>query len=65
MMDNYLSLRQAARELGIAERTLRSAVRAGDLPVYQFGKRTQRVDRAQLQQWVQQKRVRPWRVEPR
>jgi excisionase family DNA binding protein len=64
MMD-LLSLRQAARELHIAERTLRCAVRAGELPVYLFGTRTQRVDRAELQQWVQAKRNRPWHAESR
>jgi excisionase family DNA binding protein len=64
MMD-LLSLRQAARELRIAERTLRCAVRAGELTVFQLGKRTLRVDRAELQQWVQARRIRPWREESR
>lgn len=64
MMD-LLSLRQAARELRIAERTLRRAVRAGQLPAFQLGERTLRVDRAEIQEWVRAKRIRPWPAEPR
>jgi excisionase family DNA binding protein len=64
MMD-LLSLRQAARELRIAERTLRRAVRAGELPAFQLGERTLRVERAELQQWVRAKRVPTWRSQPR
>jgi excisionase family DNA binding protein len=62
MMD-LLSLRQAARELRIAERALRRAVRAGELRAFQLGERTVRVDRADLQRWVQGKRVPTWRSE--
>jgi excisionase family DNA binding protein len=62
---DLLSLRQAARESRVGERTLRRAVRTGELPAYQLGARTLRVDRAELQQWVRAKRVPTWRPEPR
>jgi excisionase family DNA binding protein len=64
MMD-LLSLRQAARELHISERTVRGAVRSGELPAFQLAKRTLRVDRADLQQWVREKRISTWRSGPR
>jgi excisionase family DNA binding protein len=56
-----LSLRKAAREVGCAERTLRVAVRNGELPSYGLGKRTKRVNRAELDQWVRSRRMRTWR----
>ena len=62
MMD-FVSIRQASRELRISERTLRRAVRSGELPVYRPGQRTQLVDRADLHQWIKDKRVPPWRPE--
>lgn len=64
MMD-LLSLRQAAREYRIGERTIRRAVRAGELPAFQLGERTLRIDRAELQQWVRAKRIPTWRSESR
>ena len=64
-MMELVSLRQAARELRVAERTLRSAVRSGELPAFQLGERTIRLDRADLQQWIRGKRVRGWQDEAR
>lgn len=64
-MMELVSLRKAARELRVAERTLRHAVRSGELPAFRLGERTVRVDRADLQEWVRTRRVRPWRTEPR
>ena len=64
-MMELVSLRQAARELRVAERTLRSAVRSGELPAFQLGERTIRLDRADLQQWIRGKRVSAWQAEPR
>ena len=58
-----ISIRQAARLLRLAERALRQAVRSGELPAYKLGERTIRVDMADLQQWVQGKRVDSWRPE--
>ncbi len=60
-----VSLRQAARDIRVAERTLRRAVRSGELPAYQLGERTVRVDRADLDQWIRGKRVRGWQGEAR
>ena len=64
-MMELISLRQAARELHISERTVRGAVRSGELSAFQLGKRTLRVERSELQQWVRAKRIPTWRSEPR
>ena len=58
---DLLSQRQAAKELHIAERAVRYAVRNGDLPAYRFGDRTIRVDRSELYQWVREQRVITWK----
>jgi excisionase family DNA binding protein len=62
-MMELVSLRQAARELRVAERTLRHAVRSGELPAYRLGERTVRVDRLDLKHWVEAKRVSTWQPE--
>ena len=62
-MMELLSIRQAARELRVAERTIRQAVRSGELPGFQLGERTVRVNRSDLEQWVRAKKVRPWTPE--
>ncbi len=59
-MSELLSLRQAARRLGIAERVLRQAVRSGELPAFRLGQRTLRVKPTDLDGWIQDRRVRPW-----
>ncbi len=53
-----VSLRGAARELGVAERTLRRAVEEGELPAFRLGSRTIRVERGALREWVRRKRMR-------
>lgn len=58
---DFLSVRAAAREFGIGERTLRHAIRAGDLKAYRPGARTQRVERAAVAEWLRQHAVRPRR----
>jgi excisionase family DNA binding protein len=60
-----VSIRQAARDLRVAERTLRRAVRSGELRAYKLAERTVRVDLSELRQWVRAKSVEPWRSEPR
>lgn len=62
-MMEFISLRQASRELRISERTLRRAVRSGELPAYRPGERTKLIDRADLEQWIKDKRIRPWSPE--
>ena len=52
-----VSVRGAARELGIAERTLHEAVREGELPAFRFGRRTVRIERAALREWVSRRRM--------
>ena len=58
---DLLSLRQAARELHIAERTLRQAVRTGELEAFKLGERTLRVERRGLEKWFRSHRVPTWR----
>jgi len=58
---DLLSLRQAARELHIAERVLSRAVRNGELPAFKLGERTLRVERSELFAWVRSQRVPNWR----
>lgn len=54
----FLTLRDAARWLGIDHRTIREARDAGEFPVYQLGRRWQRVSREDLLAWVHAKRCR-------
>ncbi len=56
-----LSIRQAARKLHIAERTLRQAVSNGELEAYKLGERTCRVERRGLEEWVRSRRIPTWR----
>ena len=58
---DLLSLRQAARELHVAERVLSRAVRNGELPAFELGERTLRVERSELWAWVRSQRVPNWR----
>ena len=62
-MTELLSLRQAARKIGVADRVLRQAVRSGDLPAFRLGQRTMRVKPADLEDWIQNRRVRNWSAE--
>ena len=52
-----VTVREAAKELGIAERTLHQAVRQGELPAFRLGRRTVRIERAALREWVGRKRL--------
>jgi excisionase family DNA binding protein len=61
MKMDLLTQREAARELHIAERVVREAVRAGELEAYKLGHRTVRVDRKALYEWVRSRRVSTWR----
>lgn len=39
MAQDYLSPEEAAKNLGLSPETIRSYIRSGELPAYQFGKR--------------------------
>jgi excisionase family DNA binding protein len=58
---DLLSLRQAAKELGLGEKVLRKAVLMGELPAYRPGKRTRYVKRSEVHAWVDSQRVPVWR----
>ena len=63
-MNELLSLRQAARKIGVADRVIRQAVRSGELPAFKLGQRTLRVKPTDLDTWIQDRRVRPWSEDP-
>jgi excisionase family DNA binding protein len=52
MIERLLGIRTSAKKIGIREETLREAIRAGELPVIQTGKRTQRIRPASLEAWL-------------
>ncbi len=56
-----LSIRAAAREIHVAERVLRQAVRTGELEAFKLGERTLRVERGALYDWVRSRRLPTWR----
>jgi len=58
---DWLSLRQTAKKLHVAERVLRQAVRTGELPASKPGKRTLRIHRNDAHQWMHSRRVPTWR----
>lgn len=45
----YLSISDAARHLGVSRDTVRDWIKAGKLPVYEFGPRTVRVKIEELE----------------
>jgi len=59
-MMEMISLRQAARKIGVADRVLRQAVRSGDLPAFKLGQRTLRVKPADVDDWIKNQRVQLW-----
>jgi excisionase family DNA binding protein len=55
--DRMIGLTKAARDLGLAHRTLRRAVSSGELPTYVFGQRA-RVKVTDLRAWIERHRQR-------
>jgi excisionase family DNA binding protein len=64
-MMELMTVRQAARKLGVAERVLRQAVRSGELPAFKLAQRTVRLKTADLDDWIQNRRVQTWPAERR
>ena len=58
-MTELVTVRQAARRLGVGERVVRQAVRSGELPAFRLVQRTVRVKPADLDDWIKNRRVRP------
>ena len=52
-----VTVRKAAKELGVAEKTLHQAVKEGELAAFRLGRRTVRIERAGLREWVDRKRL--------
>ena len=59
MKPDLLSVRRAAARLGIAPRTLRRAIRAGELPGYRPADRTVYLLWPELLRWLRTRRVLP------
>jgi excisionase family DNA binding protein len=49
---------RAARDLGLSERTVRAAIRAGELPVYVFSRQA-RLRIVDVRNWLERHRVKP------
>ena len=52
-----LTVRQAAKQLGVAERTLHGAIRSGELEALKLGARTVRVTLPALNTWLRRCKV--------
>ena len=51
--DRYMSVHEAARYLSISQQTLMRYIRAGELPVHRIGARLLRLQRSEIDAWVQ------------
>jgi excisionase family DNA binding protein len=56
--DSFTSVGKAARDLGLAERTVRRACDAGQIDTYVFGQRA-RIKVADVRAWIERCRRRP------
>ena len=52
-----ITVRQAAKQLGVAERTLHGAIRSGELEAVKLGARTVRVPLPALNKWLRRCKV--------
>ena len=52
-----ITVRQAAKQLGVAERTLHGAIRSGELEAVKLGARTVRVTLPALNTWLRRCKV--------
>lgn len=59
---NWLSTREAARQLGITTRTLYRLIDSGQIPAYKFG-RVIRLQEAELDTFIQSARIEPGALE--
>ncbi len=51
--DRYMSVDEAARYLSVSPQTLMRYIRAGQLPVHRIGARLLRLQRSEIDAWVQ------------
>ena len=51
--DRYMSIDEAARYLSVSQQTLMRYIRAGQLPVHRIGARLLRLQRSEIDAWVQ------------
>lgn len=51
--DRYMSVDEAARYLSISQQTLMRYIRAGQIPVHRIGARLLRLQRSEIDAWVQ------------
>ena len=51
--DRYMSVDEAARYLSISQQTLMRYIHAGQIPVHRIGARLLRLQRSEIDAWVQ------------
>ena len=51
--DRYMSVDEAARYLSVSQQTLMRYIRAGQIPVHRIGARLLRLQRSEIDAWVQ------------
>jgi excisionase family DNA binding protein len=57
--DEMISVNEAAKELGLSEKTTRSLIKTGELPAYNLAKRKTMVRRADLRAFRKSRRIAP------
>ena len=57
-LKRFITLREAARTLGIGARTLERAVRSGELPSYHFGTGWRHIRGSDQDKWIERRRSR-------
>jgi excisionase family DNA binding protein len=57
--DEMIPVNEAAKELGLSEKTTRSLIKTGELPAYNLAKRKTMVHRADLRAFKEGRRIVP------
>lgn len=53
----YLSVAEAARELGVSDRPIRTAIKRGELEAFNFGERLTMIPQGAFEQWRESRRI--------
>lgn len=64
-MDEYLSIAEAARELGLSESALRTRVERGYVQAQRAGARLWLIPRVEVEKWRSVGRLKPWQSRKR
>ncbi len=55
----YLTVAEVAQKLEVSEKLVRTSIKRGELPAYNFGRRKTVVRRADLHEWQESRRIAP------